>query len=123
MGVAGDGSLRLERLSVARQTARAFEDNPWLSLTQQTLLVESLSQLGDVKGRANLIGRAIEVESHADGRNLLASVARLVQLHRELSPLVELLGGTRLPVARSAQWLLANPVEKKADKVPKGFLG
>jgi hypothetical protein len=94
---------KLLAAGLSETTARAFEDNPDLSLSLQTALVETLGQLQGVDGRQHVIARAIDVESHDEARTLASSVALMLRFHREQGPLKEFLPGARLPVARSAK--------------------
>lgn len=94
---------KLLAAGLSEETARAFEDNPALSLTLQTALVGSLEQLAGVRGREHLVARAIDVENREEAATLASSVALLVRYHRQASPLREFLAGARLPVARTAK--------------------
>jgi hypothetical protein len=86
---------------LSEETARAFEDNPALSLTMQTGLVSTLQALVGVAGREHLIERAIDVETRGDGQALVHSAALLLRFHSAQEPLAAILAGTRLPVART----------------------
>ena len=88
---------------LSEETARAFEDQPSLSLTVQTVLVDVLTALEGVKGRKHLLERALAVESRDDAQELATSVSLLLRLHRSGTPLREILAGTQLPVARTTQ--------------------
>lgn len=88
---------------VSEETARAFEDNPALSLTLQTDFINSLSGFEGVAGRQHLLARALEVDSRDEARALVSSTSLLLQLHRGGTPLREFLAGSRLPVARTAK--------------------
>lgn len=88
---------------VSEETARAFEDNPALSLTLQTEFINALSSFEGVAGRQHLLARALEVDSLDEARALVSSTSLLLQLHRGGTPLKEFLAGTRLPVARTAK--------------------
>lgn len=89
-------------LGIPLDTARAFEDNPWLTLTQQTNLVERIGNLQGVTGREHLVERALDVESREEASDLTAAVSRLAHLHRSGTPLAAVLPGSQLPVARAA---------------------
>jgi len=93
---------KLVAAGLSEETARAFEDNPYLSLTQQTGFLAALEQMAGVKGRASLIARGIELESKDEGQQLFQSTVLLARHHNGARPLVEILAGTELPVARSA---------------------
>ena len=86
---------------ISEATARAFEDNSAMSPTAQSLLIQSLVDLAGVEGRDGVIERAIEVEDQAAARLLTTSTTLLVRYHRQVGPLVEILEGSRLPVART----------------------
>jgi hypothetical protein len=86
---------------ISEETAREFEDQPYLSLTTQTSLADSLEAFALVAGREQLIARALGVESRDDGRLLAQSVGLLLRLHGEHEPLAAILPGARLPVART----------------------
>jgi hypothetical protein len=86
---------------ISEETARAFEDQPYLSLTMQTSLADSIEAFSAVGGRDELVARALGVESRDDGRLLVQSVALLLRLHGEHEPLAAILAGPRLPVART----------------------
>jgi len=94
---------KLLAAGLSEQTARAFEDNTALSLSLQTVIVESLDQMAGVGGREHLIARAIDVESYDEARTLASAVALMLRFHRQESPLREFLAGARLPVARTAR--------------------
>lgn len=98
---------KLLAAGLSEETARAFEDNPYLSLSQQTALLGALDELAGVAGRQHVISRAIGVESREEGSVLLSSTALMVRLHRQLAPLAEFLEGARLPVARTVKGELA----------------
>jgi hypothetical protein len=86
---------------ISESTAREFEDQPWLTLTIQTSLVDSLEALAGVGGREHLIARALDIGSRDDGRLLVQAVSLLVRFHGEHEPLATVLPGVRLPVART----------------------
>ncbi|MCB1008811.1 MAG: hypothetical protein KDB94_07935 [Acidobacteria bacterium] len=93
---------KLLAAGISEETARAFEDNPYLSLTQQTGFLAALEQMPGVKGRASLIARVIELESKDDGQQLFQATLLLARHHNGARLLAEILEGTELPVARSA---------------------
>lgn len=86
---------------MSEDVARSFEDNPALSLTMQTGIVTTLESLAGVAGREHLIERAVDVETRGDGQALLQATALLLRFHSTQEPLVAILAGTRLPVART----------------------
>ena len=77
---------KLLAAGLSEETARAFEDNPYLSLSQQTALLGALDELAGVAGRQHVISRAIGVESREEGSVLLSSTALTVRLHRQQEP-------------------------------------
>lgn len=93
---------KLMAAGLAEETAREFEDNPYLSLTEQTGLLAALDQMAGVRGRQHLIARAIDLESKEAGQMLFQSALLLAAHHRGERPLAEVLPGSRLPVARTA---------------------
>jgi len=94
---------KLLAMGFTEETARAFEDNPWISLSLQTAFVQALESLAGVGGREHLIERAIDVESRQEASTLVSSVLLLERYHRQQGPLAEFLAGARLPVARTAK--------------------
>ncbi len=90
---------KLLAAGLTEQTARAFEDNPFMSLSQQTILVTALDQLAGVDGREHLIARGIDVESREEGADLVSSIALMLRFHRQMNPLKAFLPGARMPVA------------------------
>jgi hypothetical protein len=88
---------------LSEETVRAFEDNPSLSLSAQTALLDILGGLKGVKGREHLLARAIAVESRDEAQELVASASLLLRLHQGEAPLREILPGPQLPVARTAR--------------------
>ena len=86
---------------LSEDTARAFEDNPALSLSVQTALLDILDGFAAVAGRQHLIARALDVASREEARGLVASTALLLEHHRGREPLAAFLPGARLPVART----------------------
>jgi hypothetical protein len=93
---------KLIAAGISEETARAFEDNPYLTLTHQTGLLAALEQMSGVKGRASVIARGIELDSKEAGQQLFQATVLLARQHNGSRPLVEILAGTDLPVARSA---------------------
>jgi hypothetical protein len=92
---------KLLAAGITEATARRFEDNPNLTLTQQTGLLLSLDELKGVAGRQSVLARAIEVDSKAGGQMLTHSLGLMASIHRE-QKLAAVLEGTALPVARLA---------------------
>ena len=92
---------------LSEETVRAFEDNPSLTLSAQTALLDILGGLKGVKGREHLLARAIAVESRQDAQELVSSASLLLRLHQGETPLREILPGPRLPVARTAKGEIA----------------
>lgn len=91
---------------LTEETARSFEDNPSMSLSQQTALLQSLDQLAGVQGRASVIARAIDLASREEASQLVSSLALLSRFHKQQVSLKEFLAGTRLPVARTTKGAL-----------------
>src|SRR4051812_35158022 len=86
----------------AEKDVKAFEDNPYLTLTMQTGLVHAIEQLGGVKGREHLLARAADVDSRNEAADMTQSIVLLVMQHRNGRKLTEILPGVRLPLARAA---------------------
>lgn len=92
---------KLIAAGLSEETAKAFEDNPYLSLTEQTGLLAALDHLAGVTGRQHILARAIELDSKEEGQTLFQATLLLVAHHRGQRPLAEILPGTNLPVART----------------------
>lgn len=92
---------KLIAAGLSEETAKAFEDNPYLSLTEQTGLLAALDQLAGVTGRQHVLARAIDLDSKEEGQTLFQSTLLLVAQHRSQRPLAEIMPGTSLPVART----------------------
>lgn len=90
----------LASLGLDKQEVRSFEDNLALSPTHQLGILTMTRALDGVGGRGELIRRAMEVDSEPQALTLIESYALLVRVH-ETTPLAEILGGIRLPVART----------------------
>ena len=97
---------KLLAAGLTEETARSFEDNPAMSLSQQTALLQTLDQLAGVQGRESVIARAIDLASREEAAQLVSSVALLARFHKQQVPLKEFLAGTRLPVARTTKGAL-----------------
>jgi hypothetical protein len=93
---------KLLAAGISEETARAFEDNPYLSLTQQTALVAALEKMAGVGGRQLILARVIDLQSKDEGQNLFQATLLLARHHNGSRPLAEILSGTRIPVARTA---------------------
>jgi len=93
---------KLLAAGISEETARAFEDNPHLSLTQQTALLVALEKMAGVGGRQQILARVIELQSRDEGQNLFQATLLLARHHNGSRPLAEILPGTRIPVARTA---------------------
>ncbi len=91
----------LASLGLVEEEIGSFEDNLWLSPTRQVFLLEAVRALDGVAGRAELARRGLTVESEEEALTFLQSTGVLVWLHRK-TPLVEVLGGVRLPAGRTA---------------------
>lgn len=99
---------------LSEETARAFEDNPYLTLTQQTGLLAALDEMRAVAGRERLIARAIDLGSKEEGQQLFQSTILLARHHMATRPLAEILAGTELPVARTADGRLVSALAADA---------
>jgi hypothetical protein len=97
---------KLLAAGLTEETARSFEDNPSMSLSQQTALLQTLDQLAGVQGRETVIARAIDLASREEASQLVSSLALLARFHKQQVPLKEFLAGTRLPVARTTKGAL-----------------
>jgi hypothetical protein len=99
---------RLMAAGLSEETAKAFEDNPYLTLTEQTGLLAAMDRMAGVKGRQHLVARGIDLESKQAGQALFQSTLLLVAHHQGERPLAEILPGSSLPVARSADGRLVS---------------
>lgn len=86
----------------AEKDVKAFEDNPYLTLTMQTGIVQAIEQLAGVKGRENLLARATGVDSRDEASDMTQSILLLVLHHKSGRKLTEILPGVRLPLAKAA---------------------
>lgn len=93
---------RLVGFGFPENAVKAFEDNPYLTLTMQTSLVQAIEQLAGVKGREHLLARATGVDSRDEASDMTRSIALLVMHHKGGRKLSEILPGVRLPLARGA---------------------
>ena len=91
---------RILAAGLSKATARAFEDSA-LTLTEQTIFLDSLEELAGVAGRQHLIARASSLKSRERARGLTSITVLLARVHREETPLAEILPGSVLPVART----------------------
>lgn len=91
---------------ISEESARDFENQPHVTLTQQTALVGAVVDLAGVAGREHLVTRAVDVESREDGAALVQSVLLLVGEHRDGRTLRAILPGTQAPVGRTADGAL-----------------
>ena len=87
---------------ISEETARAFEDNRYMTLTMQTAFLKILQDLDGVTGRQHLLARAIDCASREEAERLVTTSALLLRVHRKEGGLTEILPGSRLPVARKA---------------------
>ncbi len=90
----------LKSLGLDEEERRRFEDNVALSPMHQLTLLQMARTLAGVGERGELIRRALDVSEEEEALALIDSVALLVRLHGE-SPLAEIVGGIRLPAART----------------------
>jgi hypothetical protein len=91
---------RLRAAGLSKETARGFEDSK-LTLTEQTLFLDSLDSLEGVAGRERLIALAPDLETREEARTLSTTLVLLARLHRGGSELAEILPGSMPPVART----------------------
>jgi hypothetical protein len=101
---------KLLAAGLTEETARSFEDNRSMSLSQQTALLQTLDQLAGVPGRETVIARAIDLASREEASQLVSSLALLSRFHKQQVPLREFLAGTRLPVARTTKGALVGVI-------------
>lgn len=90
----------LSSIAIDKEETSRFENNLWLGPTYQLAILEMTRALDGIDGRDELIHRAVEVASEVEALTLVESIGLLVRLHQK-SPLVEILGGIRLPAART----------------------
>jgi hypothetical protein len=95
---------------LSEDDARAFEDNAAMSPTLQSVLIQSLVDLQGVKGRVQIVERAIDADDADSGRMLVTSTALLVRYHQQVGPLAEILRGSRLPAAKAKSGALVATV-------------
>jgi len=93
---------KLMAAGLSEETAREFEDNPYLTLTQQTAFLAALDEMNGVVGRSTLIARGIDLESKEEGQQLFQATVLLARHHKGARPLDEILAGSKLPVARTS---------------------
>jgi hypothetical protein len=91
---------RMLDAGLSKETARAFEDSA-LTLTEQTLLLNSLDDLEGVAGREHLVARALALEDRRRARALVQIAAHLAHLHGKGTALAQILPDSILPVART----------------------
>ncbi len=90
----------LASLGLDEEERKRFEDNVALSPTHQLTLLQMTRTLDGVSGRGELIRRALDVNEEEEALALIDSLALLVRLHAQ-APLAEVVGGIRLPAART----------------------
>ena len=71
---------KLLAAGLTEETARSFEDNPSMSLSQQTALLQTLDQLAGVHGRETVIARAIDLASREEASQLVVFTCTPVAL-------------------------------------------
>ena len=91
---------RMAAAGLSTETARAFEDSE-LTLTEQTVFLDSLDTLDSVAGREHLFALVPDLETRDEARALTSSAVLLAVLHQGDSPLAEILAGSALQVART----------------------
>lgn len=91
----------LASIGIDKEETSRFENNLSLSPTHQLAILEMARALNGVGARDELIRRAVDVASEDEALTLIESIGLLVRLHQK-TPLVEILGGIRLPAARTA---------------------
>jgi hypothetical protein len=91
---------RMLAAGLSKKTARAFEDGV-LTLTEQTVFLDSMDALEGVAGRELLFALALDLETREEGRSLTTVTVLLAGLHQGDSPLATILPGSALPVART----------------------
>jgi hypothetical protein len=90
----------LSSIGIDKEEIGRFEDNPWLSPTHQVAILAMVRALKGSDGRDELIHRAIDVGSEEEALTLIESIGLLVEIHQSTA-LVTVLGGIRLPAART----------------------
>lgn len=105
---------RLMAAGLSEETARAFEDNPYLSLTEQTALLMALERMTGVTGRQHVLARVIDLDSNDAGDMVSQATLLLAAHHAGERPLAEILPGTVLPVARARDGRLVAAISADA---------
>ena len=105
---------RLMAAGLSEETARAFEDNPYLSLTEQTALLMALERMTGVTGRQHVLARVIDLDSNDAGDMVTQATLLLAAHHAGERPLAEILPGTVLPVARARDGRLVAAISADA---------
>lgn len=91
----------LSALGLGKDEVSEFEDNMALSPTHQLAILTLTRALEGVEARGELIRRAIDVDTEEEALTLIESFGLLLRVH-EKQPLTQILGGIRLPAARTA---------------------
>jgi hypothetical protein len=78
---------KLEELQVPKAQSTAFTHNPAIPLSLQVAVVENLSRLGGVSGRADMIGLMSTVQTESQARFLSTSTRMLAEYHEKKKPI------------------------------------
>lgn len=101
----------LTAMGVGEHMTDAFIETQDLSPTQQTVIVQMLSELGNVKGREDYLRMCLSSRSEADGI-FFQRISQLMQAyHTKKSPIVSIFNLYGLPAAYTQDQTLIIPLE------------
>ncbi len=103
---------KLQELKVPPEQAGLFTHNPALPLSLQVAVVENLSRLTEVSGRADVVGLLGSVTTESQARFLATAVCMLADYHEKKKPLTALAApGLLIARDREGTLLLPAPVD------------
>jgi len=93
---------RLVDTGADEELIESYLENPWMSPSQQTLLVAAIAELKDVQGRGGILRQALNPRTEAEAGFFIKSMALLAWYHLNQEPFDSVLTNSVIPTGITA---------------------
>lgn len=93
---------RLVDTGADEELIESYLENPWMSPSQQTLLVAAIAELKDVQGRGGILRQALNPRTEAEAGFFIKSMALLAWYHLNQKPFDSVLTNSVIPAGITA---------------------
>ncbi len=102
--------IMVKRMGVPERTAEAFLDNSLITPTTQTIIVDALSRLGDIRGQTDFIRLVSRSRGEGDAFGYQRSAQLMLRVH-QTSPVVLITQLRGLPVCQTEGGTVVIPIQ------------